>query len=479
MKKIVCLIGCLIIFAGCENKPEYVFGKNVQCTQNVDNVLLCKDNQGKAINGMVVVYNDAGQVSDTFKVKNGLQNGIIKSFFESGKIKRKQQVKHGKLYGLDTEFYQNGNKKREYKYKDGKAYGVYKEFFENGKIKIKRDYKDGQVDGNEFWYYETGEVLLQASYKNGKRITPMKFFYESGAIKAEWERRTNNKIDGYAKTYYENGKLESELFYKDGKIDGEGKRYDVNGRLESEETYDNDVLKKKYVYKYDVDGSLLYKEIYNGKKETGIEYNGETITRKQLETKLKEKKFLSDIADCEQATQKAANARKAMPKDDFIVFKWMAIMTADGIMTNGIRLSVVDFSNNGVFLNWGNKRIFVYTSDKDYATGDYFNPKNVIYKRDGNYKYSTLFGGIQSVPAYKPTNYKISSIDPRTYLNNKELSCCQYSSDTYKYFKETGIATQKSYIRKGMSMSYDASGCATSNHLKGYSGQYAIFTGID
>ena len=99
---------------------------------------------------------------------------------------------------------------------------------------------------------------------------------------------------------------------------------------------------------------------------------------------------------------------------------------------------VVDFSDNGIMLKTNcalvgsldtleemkiplqrircNQRVFLYTKNTDYATGDVFNGRGLIYKKVGNYKYTTITGAINSVPAFKATKYKIDELNYTKFL---------------------------------------------------------------
>ncbi|MDR1207227.1 MAG: hypothetical protein LBK26_02325 [Rickettsiales bacterium] len=117
--------------------------------------------------------------------------------------------------------------------------------------------------------------------------------------------------------------------------------------------------------------------------------------------------------DCENA-QSAAKAKynailEELGTDELLVLDYL----------------VSDFAADGVFVNscnFGYCPVFAYTSDK-YANQDLFNPKQILYKRDGVYEYQTTAGGVNSVKAYRPTKYTLKDIDYKTYLKNKSHKC--------------------------------------------------------
>ena len=53
--------------------------------------------------------------------------------------------------------------------------------------------------------------------------------------------------DSVQKSYWENGKLKSELRYVDGKLNGECVWYDLNGQRQTQASYVNDTLEGQYL----------------------------------------------------------------------------------------------------------------------------------------------------------------------------------------------------------------------------------------
>ncbi|MGB0165320.1 MAG: toxin-antitoxin system YwqK family antitoxin, partial [Luteibaculum sp.] len=76
------------------------------------------------------------------------------------------------------------------------------------------------------------------------------------------------KTEGYNKLYYENGKLASEGFSKDGKPEGYWKTYYQNGQLKSEGSRKNFQLEGIWKF-YDSDGNLSSEITYEEGKKNG------------------------------------------------------------------------------------------------------------------------------------------------------------------------------------------------------------------
>jgi len=162
--------------------------------------------------------------------------------------------------------------------------------------------------------------------------------------------------------------------------------------------------------------------------------------QQQYQEQLQQQKEQQDNADCNQAKARAAQRLNSIKTS----------LEASGNGSNivpELNGRVVDFASDGIMIIndcsavWGagmlfgqlgymlarnnckEERLFIYTNDTDYATGESFRDRGLIYQRVGNYRYTTITGSLYSVPAYRATPYRTEEIDYRTYLNNGELYC--------------------------------------------------------
>ena len=183
--------------------------------------------------------------------------------------------------------------------------------------------------------------------------------------------------------------------------------------------------------------------------------------------------LLEDIADCEQAVQKANDARKAIGDSKIYVFKKGVFVDNDGFLDKFSNSIVVDFANDGVFIGRDHD-YFIYTKNKDYTTRETFKENDVIYERVGVYKYTTVTGGVNSVPALRATKHKVDEINPKYYLKNKNLNCCQYVYPEGKSFGEIGV------YKEPIDWVIARHWCRTKNHPSGYNDfQRTVSTGTD
>lgn len=103
----------------------------------------------------------------------------------------------------------------------------------------KKTPKKKKKEGLVINYRANGKVLSEVNFKNEKLEGPSKSYYNDGTIHQEISYKEGIK-HGIANTYYENGHLARSTPYKEGKIDGIQKRYRQDGSLLAEIPYKDD-----------------------------------------------------------------------------------------------------------------------------------------------------------------------------------------------------------------------------------------------
>lgn len=83
-------------------------------------------------------------------------------------------------------------------------------------------------------YYQNGKLHTEIHYKDGLEDGVSKAYYENGNLKYEGNFKSGT---GILYSYYQNGKLKSKTPYQDGKIDGIESIYYEDGRLKSQLPY--------------------------------------------------------------------------------------------------------------------------------------------------------------------------------------------------------------------------------------------------
>ncbi|MDR2040021.1 MAG: caspase family protein [Bacteroidales bacterium] len=155
------------------------------------------------------------------------------------------------------------------------------DFYQKNKLKTTVGYKNGYYDGAYCDYHRSGgEVKIRGNYKNGKKDGVWEEFYESGIP----ERKSEYKDGELQKetSYFTDGKVSREAYYRNTRLHGTEKRYDFkDGGLISDLNYKNgkqvgrqmqqtgNVLKvSNYSEKGELDGS--YAETYLDTKKTKV-----------------------------------------------------------------------------------------------------------------------------------------------------------------------------------------------------------------
>ena len=72
------------------------------------------------------------------------------------------------------------------------------------------------------------------------------------------------------------------------------------------------------------------------------------------------------------------------------------------------------------------EKIFIYAVETGYALNEKLRKQENIYERAGAFMYQD-----KPIKAYKEVQYKISIIEYKTYLENKDLKCCVKDKEAY------------------------------------------------
>lgn len=118
-------------------------------------------------------------------------------------------------------------------------------------------------------YYDNGKLEAEISFKDGKLEGDNKEYYENGNLKTEASYK-NDKLEGIEKWYYKNGNLKMQTSYKNGEIDGIWKIYYENGGVKYEFPYKNGNL-EGIVKTYYENGNLMTEAPVKNDKIVGMQ----------------------------------------------------------------------------------------------------------------------------------------------------------------------------------------------------------------
>ena len=276
-----------------------------------DGTKIC-DNKINGKNFQLTLYHPNGAKRREGKVSDGELEGVWKDFTSFGVLSRETNYKEGKSDGKYVEYHTNGKVRRERTYKDGTENGYYKSYYMNGMMETegmiidgsnegywKNYHKDGSlenytyyvndnIDGWNEYYDVNGKLASENLYKENCLIKVV-YHDTSGAVSQNidlpggngWlEKKTaENKTifkkqfvkdyaEGMSKSFYPDGKTETEVEFKKGRKEGRATIYSGLGILMSEVTYFNDEKNGKEIEYFD-DGKVQSEYLFdNG------DYNG-------------------------------------------------------------------------------------------------------------------------------------------------------------------------------------------------------------
>lgn len=184
-------------------------------------------------------------------------------------------------------YYENGTVSSEGFMKNGKPDGYWKTYYPNGKLKSEGNRKFFMLDSSWVFYNEKGDTAQIINYKNDKKhgywIT---YEWKYDSIKGKTggmiskELYIEDKKQGLS-YYYKNGKLQKEIYFKDGKKDGISREYDENGNIVAIIEYKNDfIISREFINRTDSKGLKqgVWREYYpNNKIAKEVTYKNDTI----------------------------------------------------------------------------------------------------------------------------------------------------------------------------------------------------------
>lgn len=115
-------------------------------------------------------------------------------------------------------------KKKEY-YSEKNGGGIWKKYTVNSK---------GEKHGPFRMYWPDGSKKAVCEYKEDKLVGMYADFYKDGQLRLGVEFDDRGLETGLSESYWPNGNLEYEIYYKDGLEEGSYKTYWPNGKLEVE-----------------------------------------------------------------------------------------------------------------------------------------------------------------------------------------------------------------------------------------------------
>lgn len=225
-----------------------------------------------------------------------IPDGTVREYYENGKLKSEKVFKGEKANGPAAAYYPDGKLQSEAVYLDNRFNGAVKIYGETGALLFEQSFKAGVADGLFREYDAAGGVKSELLYSEG-HITDSQAAAAPADVKSQAPAvtgisiktkklargirytfynndrhlgtqvldpggnvtgRTGKVPDGIVRTYFSDGKTQTEMSFLKGELNGVSRFYYENGVLASETEYSGDkVVNRK---SYDENGRLLQRE---------------------------------------------------------------------------------------------------------------------------------------------------------------------------------------------------------------------------
>lgn len=228
------------------------------------------------LEGVSLIYDPQGRLESRAPYSHGSLEGEYIEYYPDQKIRSKISYHEGLKSGESFGFWENGEYSWKEKYQNGPLLeGEYfsqqgeticrvdggfgfQAIFKNGHLEQLLEYRRGQPEGIARFYLPTGELKSIYHIKNGrKQGEEVQYFSQHERddtstqepipkLSIPWD---SDRISGIVKTWYNNGKLESQRELARNKKTGSALGWYRDGSLMYMEEYEEDVLVKGQYYK--------------------------------------------------------------------------------------------------------------------------------------------------------------------------------------------------------------------------------------
>lgn len=125
-----------------------------------------------------------------------IKNGDYEEYYDNGQLKHKAFYINDKVDGVSKYWYDNGQLQKEHYYIKGLRNATWKDYYKSGKVQFIQPFNNkGQYHGTLVSFFENGQKRIEQILENGQNIDGVSY-----------------------KVWFEDGKIDSELTYKNGRM---------------------------------------------------------------------------------------------------------------------------------------------------------------------------------------------------------------------------------------------------------------------
>ena len=168
---------------------------------------------GKSVDGPVQSFDESGNLSTSYELRDGKMDGELLIYYPDGKIASRRQVIKGKFNGVSIDY------------------------FSDGAVRSSMSMADDLPVGEALEFYPTGTVQIQQQYDSKGKLRNTRRYNAQGLLVLE--RRWDDQLreQGISRAWHDNGQLEHAIAYVDDRRHGWSRSWREDGSLVSECRY--------------------------------------------------------------------------------------------------------------------------------------------------------------------------------------------------------------------------------------------------
>ena len=149
----------------------------------------------------------------------------------------------------------------------GMRHGKTIEYHENGQLKLKINYKDNKPDGLAEGWHEDGTIAFSKYYKQGDFVGEQKEFFKGNkGLHTLYTYSSDGVLNGDQKVFYPNGQIQSLMSYTSGLLDGKKISYGEGGEIVEEAFYRKGKIEGNFVQKDSLGREMVFTYVNNIKE---------------------------------------------------------------------------------------------------------------------------------------------------------------------------------------------------------------------
>lgn len=209
------------------------------------------------------VWDEKGQLLAKILYEKGVLEGTSIYFYPSGEIEKEIPFKKNILEGELIEYHLSGNIRSKTTFQNGKKNGISFGYFTNGKSSWSEEYREGLLLKGSYWNL-SGDLVCEVEDGRGRQAS---YINDSVALLVEIRRGI---AEGIVKKFNSRGDLLGSYFIKNGKKQGEEIEYFLPEEYEGE----GKEIKAKLSVQWDQDAihGIVKTWYVNGRTQSQREY---------------------------------------------------------------------------------------------------------------------------------------------------------------------------------------------------------------